>query len=219
MPMVNKPESVVEWRKMLEETKREVRDIKAIESQLRWNMQREEKRERASEEKAGIGEMRDWRWRQNEEMKAYRATKEHEKKITELRESKSYQEFKRDAKAQGRQEEKKSIEEDYLKDRDYAQWRKELAKANIEREKELQYDRIEDRLELREIRNLHKVQEKMEADENRAHEQILEMQHLAREVAEEKAQLLQNLEWSRAACQKSPQRNAYPPSPALGRLS
>merc|ERR550537_843955 len=109
IPMVNgaQPESIQEWRKMLEETKREVREIKAIENSLKWNMAREEKKERLTEAKAQVDEMRDWRWRQSDDMKAYKAALAKDAKVTELKESKSFQEFKRETKAQFREEEKK----------------------------------------------------------------------------------------------------------------
>merc|ERR1740117_1653054 len=62
IPTVNgsQPSTIQEWRKMLEETKKEVREIKAIESSLKWNMQREDKKEKFSEAKATVEEMRDW---------------------------------------------------------------------------------------------------------------------------------------------------------------
>jgi len=204
---------------MLEETKREVRDIRAIESQLRWNMQREEKRERIAEVKTEIAQMRDWRWKQEDEMKAYRGAKDHEEKVTELKESKAFQEFKRNIKAQGRLEERRLYEEILAQDCENARVRRELAQENRERDKDVQFDRIEDRLEIREIRHFEKVLEKREVDENRALEQTLQMAALAKAVADEKEQILQSLEHSRAACQRSPQRNAYPPSPTLGHLS
>merc|ERR1719242_2544383 len=63
------PQTVQEFQRMLEETKKEVREIRAIEAQMRWNLAREESRERAQEEEAVITDIRDWRWRQSEEMK------------------------------------------------------------------------------------------------------------------------------------------------------
>jgi len=221
IPMVNgsRPESLQEFRRMLEETKREVRDIKAIESQLKWNMQREEKKEKSLDEKAAVEEIRDWRWRQSDEMKAYRTAKAQAFKATELKESRSFQEFKREVKERDRLDERRQVEEIYLQDRENAQWRAELAKVAHEKEKEICVERVEDYLEHRDIRNNQKLQERLEADENRALEQTLEMHAIAREIQMEKEQLLRNLEHSRAACQRSPQRNAFPPSPELGRLS
>jgi len=220
IPMVNgvQPESIQEWRRMLEETKREVREIKAIESHLKWNMTRDEKKERLIETKASVGDERDWKWRQSEEMKAYKASKAAEVTKTELKESKSFQEFKRETKGKTKEEEKKQTTDDYLKDRDDAQWRANLMKAVNEREKELTTGRHDDYLEVREIRNLQKEQDRFEMDENRAIEQTLEMAAIAREMAKEKEELLQALELSRAATREAP-RSYNTPTAALGQLS
>lgn len=203
---------------MLEETKKEVREIKAIESSLKWNMQREEKKEKFSEAKATVEEMRDWRWREKDEMKAYTAAKLREHQVTDLKESKSFQEFKRETKVEAKEEEKQRIHEDYIQDKEHAQWRAQISRVVHDREKELVVARVEDYLEGREIRNYQKEQQKVEADETRALEQTLEMAAIAREIAQEKEQLLQTLEHSRAA-QRAPHRNYLPPSAELGRLS
>lgn len=203
---------------MLEETKKEVREIKAIESTLKWNMQREEKKEKLLDEKASVEEMRDWRWKRSEEMKAYNQAKAKEKQVAELKESKSFQEFKREIKVVAKEEAKQQITEEYLKDKEYAQQRAEFVKVLYNREKELVVARVEDYLEHREIRNYQKEQEKMEVDENRAHEQTLEMAAIAKEIAQEKEQLLLSLEHSRSA-QRAPHRMGAPPSAVLGQLS
>lgn len=218
--MVNgaQPATIAEWRKMLEETKKEVREIKAIESHLKWNMQREEKKEKLIEAKATVQEIRDWRWKQKDEMQAYAAAKTAEVKEADLKDSKAFQEFKREAKAVNAAEEKKQITEDYVKDRENAQWRAELCKAVQEREKDAVNGRLDDVLEIREIRNHQKEQEKLEADENRAHEQTLEMAAIAREIAKEKEELLENLEFSRKA-HMAPPRSYLAPTAVLGQLS
>jgi len=220
MPTVNgvQPESLAEWRELLETTKKEVREIKAIESQLKWSMQREEKKEKVSEAKATVDEMRDWRWKQNQEMKVYVAEKAKTSKVTELKESKSFQEFKRETKAAAREETRKQIQEEYLQDKDYSQWRAELAKLVNKQEKEAVNTRVEDYLEQREIRNFQKQQEKIEAEEDRMVEQALEMAAEARKIEREKEQLLQTLQHSRAA-QRAPQTSNLPPSALLGELS
>lgn len=203
---------------MLEETKREVREIKAIESQLKWNMQREEKKERIVETKATVDEIRDWRWKQNEEMKAIKAAKAQMTKSMELKESKAFQEFKREVKVSTKDEARKQITEEYLKDRQDAQWRSDVSKLVFERERELIAERGDSYLEIRELRQVQKVQERVQEDENRAIEQSLEMAAIAKEIAKEKEQLLQSLEFSRAA-QSAPHRSTIPPSAALGQLS
>lgn len=200
------PSSDKEFRRMLEETKKEVREIKAVEAQMRWNMTREEKKGKILEEKAVTSEIRDWRWRQSDEMKALVEQKAHETKALELQDSKEYQGFKREHKVLIKDEECKTIQEVYLQDMENAAWRAENAKEAALREKELNDDRFEDVQSLRETRNSLRLQEKVEADENRTQDQQLEMTNLARELAREKDALLQSLEYTRA-CQRAPVRS------------
>merc|ERR1719221_1154327 len=113
-------------------------------------------------------------------MKAYVAEKQHEVKITELRESRSYQEFKREQKALHREEDRKYISEEYAKDTDHAAWRAEMARVVLDQDKELVQNRVEDLMEVKEIRSNQKLQEKVEMDEDRALEQSLEMASIQR---------------------------------------
>jgi len=191
---------------MLEETKKEVREIKAIESQMRWNLQREEKKQRVEEEKEEVQEIRDWRWRENDQMKAFVAEKAQEVRVQELAAAKQFQEFKREAKAVVKEEEQKVITEEYLKDLEISQWRAEQARIAREQQKEEVIGRIEGHLELKDIKQQKKNEEKMEDYENRVFEQNLEMANLQREIQREKEAMLQSLELTRQA-QRVPVRD------------
>jgi len=219
--MVNgaQPDSIKEWKRMLEETKREVRTIKAEESQLKWKMTREDKKERFVDAKKSVEEVRDWRFKQREEMKALEAEIEIERKANELKESFAFQKFKRDNKTETGKEERKQITEELEKDTENAQWRAELLKAVHLREKELTKDAKKDFEDIRDIRNLQKEQDRVETNENRAIEQTLEMAAIAREIAKEKEELLQTLELSRLADKKAATRSYLAPTAALGQLS
>jgi len=221
IPTMNgqQPDTIAEWRKMLEETKREVREIKAIESHLKANMTREEKKERQTESKTSAEEMRDWRWRQNEEMKAFKAAKAQITKVAELRENKQFQEFKRETKVETKFKTQKEITEEYSQNKEEAQYRASLVKAVHHQENELVKARVEDYLENREIAGMSKEAQKMEEEENRAHEQSLEMAAIAREIAKEKQEMLEMLEHSRAAQRAPPRIDIMPASAALAKLS
>jgi len=186
---------------MLEETKKEVREIRAIEAQMRWNMAREEVREKAQKEAAALDDIRDWRWKQSDEMKQYVAEKAHRTKVEELQVSKSYQEFKREVKALVKEEDLRIIQEEYQEDISNAQWRAEIEKERQTKEKEIVVGHAEDFQFLRDARMQQKCQEKVEEDERRALEQSLEMANMAKELAKEKEKLLQSLQYVRS-CQK-----------------
>lgn len=196
------PQTVQEFQRMLEETKKEVREIRAIEAQMRWNMAREEVKGKANEEAAELNEIRDWRWKQSDEMKVYVAEKAQQTKAEELQESRKFQEFKREIKEHVKEEDLKYIQEEYQQDTENAAWRAEAAKEVYERDKELTAGHAEDIQFLRELRSHQKEQEKAEENEARALEQSLEMAKMARELAKEKDKLLQSLQYVRS-CQKN----------------
>lgn len=213
------PEEVQECRRRLEETKKEVRQIRSMEGQMKWNMQREEKKDRALEAKTVNEDIRDWRWKESDEMKAYVAEKQHDIKITELRDSKTYQEFKREKKALQREEDRRLNSEDYNKDTDHAAWRAEMTRVVLDQEKELVQFRVEDLMEAKEVRSNQKLQEKFELEEERALEQSLEMANIQRELAKEKEQLLQSLDYARMCKRTVPLASGRNSSrPSVGRV-
>jgi len=210
--------SMQEFRRMLEETKKEVREIRAMEAQMKWNMSREEKKDKVVEEKEADDEIRDWRWRQSDEMKAYTEEKEQEIKTVVLQESKDFQEFKREKKAEVKIEEQRYLAEVYEQDLENAALRAEAARELAERDHEVTADRLETQQHLREVKVQEKHRVRAEADDNRALEQNLEMSNLARELAREKEQLLESLELTRAATRMPPGRSsASGRSSAMGR--
>lgn len=188
---------------MLEETKKEVREIRSIEAQMKWNMAREEQKNKATEENDADEEIRDWRWKQSDEMKEFVETKAQEVKVVELHESKDFQEFKREVKVHVKQEELQYIAEVYEQDVENAAWRAEFARAVVEQDKEVIIDRVEDVQHIKEVEAQHKLQQKAEEEDARALEQSMEMANLARKLAREKEQLLQSLELTRHA-QRAP---------------
>lgn len=207
-----------EFRRMLEETKKEVREIRAMEAQMKWNMSREEKKDKVSEEKETEDEIRDWRWRQADEMKEFVEEREQEMKVSALQESREFQEFKRERKVEAKVEEQRYLAEVYEQDLENAALRAEMAREQADRDHEVTADRLETQQHLKEVKTHDKLRAKAEADENRALEQSLEMANLARELAREKEQLLESLELTRAATRVTPGRNSGPGrSSALGR--
>jgi len=183
---------------MLEETKKEVREIRSIEAQMKWNMAREEIKNKVEEEREQENEIRDWRWRESDEMRAFVEEQAKITKEVELEESKDFQEFKREVKVVVKEEEQRLITETYEANTDIAAWREEAAQLVVEADKEVIADRNADVHHLREVKAQEKMQEKIEEEERREEEQNLEMMALARQLAREKEQLLESLELTRA---------------------
>merc|ERR1719492_551235 len=112
-------------------------------------------------------------------MKAYVAEKQAQVKVTELADSKTFQEFKREQKALVKEEDQRYIAEEYQQDMENAAWRMEAAKV-----------KVEDVLLQREIKTQQRQLQRQEEEENRALQQSLEMANMARELEREKSQLL-----------------------------
>jgi len=170
---------------------------------MKWNMQREERKDTVHQAKAVEEDIRDWRWHQSDEMKAYVEEKALQTKLGDLQESKEFQEFKREIKALEKEEDQQYITEMYLQDVENASWRTELAHIVGQRDKEIIADRREDVQHFKDFKLDQRLQEKVEEEEHRAIEQSLEMANLTRQLEKEKEQLLQSLQFTRQ-CNKKP---------------
>lgn len=190
--------AVQEFRRLLEETRREVREIKAAEANMRWNMERHDKATKLQEQKEHDDEIRDWRQGQQDAMNAYIAEKTHETKLAELQDSRNFVEFKREVRGIEKAENQKIVHETYLEGIENAVYREAVAKELELEDKEVAKQKIEKVLDQRDIKKARKISEQQEAENNRRFEADLEMSHLARQLAREKDTLLQSLEHTRA---------------------
>jgi len=213
--VANDPGSVAEWKRQLENTKKEMREIKALEGQMKWTLQREEKASVVTVKKDNEQEIMDWRWKQHDEMKEYMADKEYVIKEAELQENKEFVEFKRDHKLVVKEEDRQYNEEEYLVDRDNAEWRTAVAKGINEREKEVVAERFDNMIEVKEIRNDQKLEEKESTVQDRAHAQNLEMQNMVRQLQKEKDAMLDSLQYSRQRQNAAPLKNSASASRSL----
>lgn len=196
---------------MLEETKREVREMRALEAQMKWNMQREEKNGKLQETKEAEEEIRDWRWKQSMEMKSHAESKELETKIAELKESKSLQEFKREKKIEEKAMEQKYLQEMYDKDIEKASTRMEIKREEMEREHAYLAERYESQQHLKEALTAARVRAKAHEEEQQAAQLALEMEAQAKALTKERDAMMHNLELTRAAAKVAPGgRNARP---------
>jgi len=187
---------------MIEETKKEVREIRSMEAKMKWDLKRSELQRKAEEAKATEDDIREWRAKDAEDMKALVEEKERDFRTTVLMESKEFQEFKRERKALEREEDLRVIDEEYDKNIENAAWRADLMKAAMEKDKALLKERAEDLNEIKDIKNLQKLQDQAAVEEERQSEKITEMLRMERELAKEKERLLASLEFTRS-CQNT----------------
>jgi len=194
--------SVNDLRRMIEETKREVRDIRSVETRTKWQMTREERREQIHTSMSTAAEIRDWRFKQAEGMKSYTAAKAQESKTVQLKESKDFIGFKKEVKKITKEDEIRYQKEVYLEGEELANWEAERAREAAEQDQALVKAKVENVEFLREEREFTRRIEKEVQDEERVTEQTLQMASLARELALEKEKLLQSLEYQ-TSCQRA----------------
>jgi len=190
-------QSVQDWRSQLEETKKQIREIRAIEGQVRWNMEREEQHETVLKEKSEDLEIMERRAKESCEMSQYLAEKQHEINVVELQDAREFQEFKRDRRVVLKETDQKYIEEQYIHNRENARWNAELAKAVNGQTKEIISQRLDERTDVKEIEKQQQVQAKVAQEETRALEINLEMQNMFRQLQLEKDALLDSLQYVR----------------------
>merc|ERR1719253_1360531 len=158
-PRADPQPPIQDWRRMLEEAKKEIREIRAVEAQMKFKMQREEKRGRALEEKDTEEDIRLWRLAQDEEMKAETAKRKEEQRLGDLEDSKEFQAFKREIKAMDKDAEQQYIADMYAQDRDSAAWRQELARVMRDRDKEMAAIRTENVYHIKEVKQQALIEE------------------------------------------------------------
>jgi len=183
----------VGMRHHLDKEKKEVRQIRSMESQVKWDMYREERCQTEEERREEARQIMEWRDREAKEMREYVEGKSREQRSLELMESKEYQEFKRAWKQAMRKQEIERIKVQLAENMDNAQWRVELQKAvEMDRQLALQ-ENMEAQQELREIKEKERQREKVVQDEERVHGLALEYAHQAHQISTEKEALLRSL--------------------------
>ncbi|CAJ1410398.1 unnamed protein product [Effrenium voratum] len=184
-PVADLP-SVEELKRMIEETKKEVREIRAVESKTRWQMSREERRDKLAETIASQSELREWRWKQAEGMKSVAVQKAQEAKAVELKESKEFVEFKREIKSRSKEEDLNYHQEVYEDHKKESSWNVEKAQEIFKQEQALVREKVENVVHLREEKRQQVEQQKAEGTQERELQEHLEVAHLAKQLAAEK---------------------------------
>lgn len=196
------------------QVKKEMLQIKGLEGQIRWGMQREEK-EYVTEEKAEADrEILEWRNEEKVCLQEHVRALYEKRRARELLESREFEEFKRDIKDTEMEEECQRIAEEYLTTAEYAQWREEVSRSRVEQDRLVLEDRITERLEERDIRENEGFVEKVRVEEDRAVEKSLEMNHQVSQVSKEREEMLRNLQFM-----QSRQKAATASRPRTGRAS
>jgi len=180
---------------LLEQAKKEVRELRSLEAKSRWDMERDEKKDVEEKEKAEDEDLRVWRWKEQDDMKELEDKIKQENQITELKDSKIYQEAKRDRKKLAKEEHLKRIEEQYHDHKKNSKWEAEIKKSIFTEKQELIVNNLEnfnhDRISHQALEN----QFKQEQEEKRLMEKQSTQSLQHKKLMEEKEQLLQALKF------------------------
>jgi len=185
---------LADMKRKLEQVRREAREIKSLESQLRWDMQREEKRKVKEDKKEAEKEIMEWREDEAVGMKEYVVEKAKEQKVQDLQESKNFQEFKREVKEIKHEEELQRIREQLGEDMENSQWHADLSKAIAAERQEVAIENLDKIQDLREIRLMDKMKEQAQLEEERAFEMEAAMALEVQQMCAEKEELLKSLQ-------------------------
>merc|ERR1719375_1874998 len=109
---MNRKANAEDFRKDQERTKKELCDIKAMESRLLLSMGREERRAKLADRKTVDKDIMEWRQQRVAEMKEYVEEQKKERLLRELQESRVFQDFKKDCKMKLAAEELKAETEE-----------------------------------------------------------------------------------------------------------
>jgi len=193
-----RPEEIEENNRQLEQAKKEVREIRSLEAQVKWGMEREEKREVEAAIKEEEDDIMVWREDLAVGMKEIAEEKARVLKIQDLAESKNFQAFKRDRKQVLREEELDAIKEQYQSDMANSEMQADIAKMAVVDRHALVLETLEDIQDQRDTQATEKIEEKAKAEQERTHERRITFHHEANKLATEKEELLRSLQLMRA---------------------
>jgi len=148
------------------------------------------KRERKEIDKMMEEDVMEGRAKDAEEMKQAMEGRAREFQATYLRDSKEFQEFKRECKVRAKEEEITTFEEEYEKDLDHSSWKICRAQASVEENKILLMERANDIGEMKEIKEEQMFQDRMMVENDRYLDNISVMKRIEQELTKEKEILL-----------------------------
>jgi len=186
---------VDEHRALIEQTKREVRDLRSMEAKHRWDMTRAEKKDVEDQEAYEENELRQWRWKENDDMKALIQRVNEEKQVSALCDSREFQDHKRERRRIEKEQEIKLIEDAYLEHKKDSRWDADLKKSIAMERAEIVLNNIDQYNHIRETSKALDVQYKQEQMESRMLEQRNEASLLQKKLLAEKESLLQSLKF------------------------
>lgn len=184
-----------DYRRKLDQIRRETREMKAMENNLKWNMNREEDKTQKIERKADQKNLMEHRQQESADMKQLQAEISKDRQINDLSEGKHFQEFKRVAKAEDHVEEAQRQHNEYCETKDHSDWQVEaLKELNSVRQGIEIEDRVVHHQFIKEYRADQKDQEKEEQLSGLMLTKQLDLDNEIQAARQERDAALQSLE-------------------------
>jgi len=194
---------VKEHQQKIQEVEKEMRQIRALESTIKWDLEREEKRQVQNEKKEDAADIREWREQLTIGLKQAVEETARQKHETDLVESKEFQMFKRDTKQVLKEADIQLMKEKYQADLEFSQMQAEMKKHDAVDRHALVLENLEDIEVLREVKENERERERTEAEQERALDQRLRYTHKTNQLRSEKEDLLRNLQLMRSMQKRS----------------
>lgn len=183
----------------LERLRREAREMKSAEAQVKFNMRREEQKQKKLEKDRDAQELLEWRSQQRDEAIAYSDYTKRQQRAMELEDRQNFHEYKRVVREVRQAELAQEIHEEYVSAKESSEYRVEMQRIEQEEERrELLEARKETIRTLSAAKADEKAREDREEQEARDANDQAEMEHQMMLAQRERDQALVNLESVRA---------------------
>jgi len=186
---------IEDWKQQLEQMRREAREMRSMDSDLKWRMKREEDKQRNNEAKEDTKDLMEWRKEQKIQQQEYGKTRAEKHKREALEESKDFQDFKHVAKQVELANELEKSKELCLVDKEYSEW---MAESNNGKHREERQNTVDMHLEQYALASTYKIEEaqreKIERKIARMEDEEAELGFAMLEARREREAAIQSLE-------------------------
>lgn len=186
-----------QWRQALKDAKKEVRELRGLESQVNWEMLRAEKKGIAEAERAEEEETRTMRQQDKQAMQNYEADRLRQQRTEDLQHSIESTLWKRERKAKEKEAELEGNRVEYEDATEKSRWQDEIRHAVEDEKRQMIEDHFDGWEHTRIYREIEKVRLREEDEDEREWGRQQEYGEATSILQREKDELLRSLKFSR----------------------
>lgn len=189
---------IEDLQQKLEQMRREAREMKAMEGQLKWTMKRDEDKQKSQDSRQDKLAVMKWRQEQAKGLQEYAGDRANNFKLTNLRDQRDFQEFKRSAKKSDQEEDLQQMKDQYVESKDVSEFATEMKRIVPIEDRKVLIDQNLDRCALMSMYALEESQrEKQQQTYDRNEFEEVELGHQMLQASKERDSALQSLEFFR----------------------